>query len=105
MRAGFSGDWAGTLDAFDARHYTNRLGIDEVRADRPAEVQAVFVDTGSTVVAWYGVRLFSDHWGTIEPPPDFAELLAVEEEAGQRDPYRAVAALTHTIARAPGTDQ
>ena len=99
MRAGMSGDWPGALAAFEARHYANRLGIDQVRADLPSEVQAALVDVGSVVVAWYGVRLFSDHWGTTELPSDFAGLLAAEEEAGRRDPYRALAALTHTVAR------
>ena len=32
MRAGMSGDWSGALDAFDARTYTNRLGIEDARA-------------------------------------------------------------------------
>jgi hypothetical protein len=102
MRAAMSKDWPGTLAAFDARRYTNRLEIDDVRADLPSEVQAAFTDAGSVVVAWYGVRLFSDHWGMTEPPSDFGGLLAVEAEAGRRDPYRALAALTHTVARTHG---
>jgi hypothetical protein len=53
----------------------------------------------ATRTAWFGVRLFTDHWGPEEPGDDFAQLLAVEEEAGRRDPYRALAALTRTIAR------
>jgi 2-polyprenyl-3-methyl-5-hydroxy-6-metoxy-1,4-benzoquinol methylase len=61
MRAGMSKNWPGALVAFDARSYTNRLEIDEVRADLPQEVQAAFNDIGSVVLAWYGVRLFSDH--------------------------------------------
>jgi SAM-dependent methyltransferase len=92
MRAGMSKDWPGTLVAFDARRYTNRLEIDEVRADPPSDVQAAFNDIGSVVLAWYGVRLFSDHWDTAEQPSDFAGLLAAEEEAGRRDPYRSLAA-------------
>ena len=47
-----------------------------------------------------GVRLFTDHWGDVALPPDLDELVDAEEQAGRRDPYRAVAALTHTIARA-----
>lgn len=99
MRAGMTGDWAGALGAFDARYYQNRLGIEAVRADGPEEVQAALSARGAPVVAWYGVRLFTDHWGAEQPGPDFAELLAAEEEAGRRDPYRSLAALTHTIAR------
>jgi hypothetical protein len=47
------------------------------------------------------VRLFTDHWGHEAPDDDFTQLLAAEEEAGRRDPYRSLAALTHTIARVP----
>ena len=36
-------------------------------------------------------------------PPDSASLVDAEEEAGRRDPYRSVAALTHTIARTTDT--
>jgi S-adenosylmethionine-dependent methyltransferase len=103
MRAGMSKDWPGTLAAFDARRYTNRLEIDEVRADLPLDVQAAFNAAGSVVLAWYGVRLFSDHWETAEEPSDFGGLLAAEEEAGRRDPYRSLAALTHTVARTRDT--
>jgi SAM-dependent methyltransferase len=99
MRAGMTGDWAGALQGFDDRRYKNRLGIEAVRADEPGEVQAALTARGALVVAWYGVRLFTDHWGHEEPGPDFAQLLAAEEEAGCRDPYRSLAALTHTIAQ------
>lgn len=103
MRAGMSGDWAAALAAFDARRYANRLGIHDVRADDPADVRAALAAAGAVTLVWYGVRLFCDHWAATDPPPDFADLLAAEEEAGRRDPYRSVAALTHTVAqRLPG---
>lgn len=101
MRAGMTGNWAAALEAFDARHYDNRLGITSVRADEPGEVQAALTAAGATVVAWYGVRLFSDHLGQLPPGRDFPDLVAAEEEAGRRDPFRSLAALTHTIARLP----
>ncbi len=99
MRAGISGDWQAALDSFDARRYTNRLGIKDVRADEPAEVRRALAENGAQMLAWYGVRLFCDHWQTAPPPPDLATLIAAEEQAGRRDPYRSLAALTHTIAR------
>ena len=99
MRAGMSGSWTESFKAFDARTYDNRLGIRSVRADAPEEVQAAFIEAGATPIAWYGVRLFTDHWGQQPPGDDFPDILAAEEEAGRRDPFRAVAALTHTIAR------
>jgi S-adenosylmethionine-dependent methyltransferase len=71
------------------------------RADEPGEVQASMAARGASVIAWYGARLFTDHWGARPPGTDLPQLLAAELEAGGRDPYRSVAALTHTIARLP----
>jgi S-adenosylmethionine-dependent methyltransferase len=102
LRAGMTGDWTTAIESFGARYYRNRLGIEDARADEPVEVQEALAASGATTVAWYGVRLFTDHWGQERPDHDFPRLLAAEEEAGRRDPYRLLAALTHTIARAPG---
>jgi S-adenosylmethionine-dependent methyltransferase len=99
MRAGMSREWGQARAGFDARYYRNRVGVEGVRADEPEEVRQSLAGAGAERVAWYGVRLFTDHWGPVEPPDDFTALLDVEAEAGQRDPYRAVAALTHTIAK------
>jgi S-adenosylmethionine-dependent methyltransferase len=101
MRAGMRGEWSAALQGFDARSYDNRLGIEAVRADEPSEVRAALEAAGAACTAWYGVRLFTDHWGREPPGDDFTQLLAAEEEAGRRDPYRSLAALTHTIARVP----
>lgn len=99
MRAGMSGDWQAALDSFDACYYTNRLGIDDVRADEPREVQNALAQAGAQTLAWYGVRLFCDHWQAIGPPADMATLVAAEQRAGELDPYRSLAAMTHTLAR------
>lgn len=101
MRAGMAADWAGAVDGFDARHYRNRLGIEQVRADEPAEVRAAMEAAGLGVQAWYGVRLFTDARPTEPPPADIDAMAAAELESGRRDPYRSVAALTHTLARTP----
>ncbi len=98
MRAGMSGDWRRARAGFDSRYYRNRLGIDGVRADEPEEVGQSLAHAGAERLTWYGVRLFTDHWGPVETPDDFTDLVEVEAEAGRRDPYRSVAALTHTIA-------
>jgi S-adenosylmethionine-dependent methyltransferase len=100
MRAGMQGDWAAALDGFDATRYTNRLGVEDARADDPEAVRSALAAAGAQTVAWYGVRLFCDHWSNSEAPDDVAALLAAEEQAGRRDPYRGLAALTHTIAAA-----
>lgn len=98
MRAGMTGDWKAALASFDARTYRNRLGLEQVRADGPDEVAGALAAAGAHRVAWYGVRLFTDHWSDVDPPEDYEDLVAAEEEACRRDPYRLVAALTHTVA-------
>ena len=100
MRAGMSGEWEAATAAFDANRYANRLGLEDLHAHEPAEVADALRATGAQTVAWYGVRLFTDHWPAGDPPADLPALLRAEEEAGRRDPYRSVAALTHTLARA-----
>ena len=103
MRAGMTEHWDEAVEAFDARTYGNRLGIDSVRADEPNEVQAALRMAGAATIAWYGVRLFTDHWAQEYPGAAFSNILAAEREAGRRDPFRQLAALTHTLARVDGT--
>lgn len=87
------------VEGFGARFYDNRLGITNVRADTPEEVESACSGLSLEVEAWYGVRIFSDHWGDDERSDDMSGLLMSEEHAGRTDPYRQLAALTHTIAR------
>ena len=99
MRAGMSHEWVEAVDTFDSRYYENRLGITDVRADAPEDVIHACEHLGLTVESWYGVRLFTDHWDDTVGPEELESLLAAEEQAGRRDPYRRLAALTHVIAR------
>ena len=99
FRAGMTGRWDEVLHSFDARHYDNRVGVSGARADTPEEVVAACAAAGADVEAWYGVRLFTDHWDDVAPPDDLDRLIDVEEEAGRRDPYRRVTSLTHVVAR------
>jgi S-adenosylmethionine-dependent methyltransferase len=99
FRAGMTGKWTEALSAFDATHYDNRLGVRGARADTPEAVMAACEAAGATVEAWYGVRVFTDHWGDVPPPADIADIVELEDQAGRRDPYRSLAALTHVIAR------
>lgn len=101
-RAGMSGDWDAALAGFGARFYTNRLGLDQVRADDTADVARALEAAGAAPLEWYGVRLFSDHWGPVEVGNDFDALVEAEYQAGRRDPYRQVCALSHTLARRSG---
>ncbi len=99
LRAAMAGDWEGAVTAFDRRSYTNRLGVEGARSDDPEEVLAALSVAGAEPVAWYGVRLFTDHWGDVESPAEIEAILEAEAEAGRRDPFRRLAALSHVIAR------
>lgn len=98
MRAGMLKDWPGALNGFDAHRYINRLGLEGVRADEPEEVIAALEREGAELVAWYGVRLFTDHWVDEQCGADLDQLLEAEEQAGRREPYRRLTSLTHVIA-------
>ena len=105
MPAGMTGRWTECIGAFVARTYDNRLGIESVRGRRARRGRVGPRAGRVTTIACYGVRLFTDHWGHEPPGNDFPDLLAAEEEAGHRDPFRSVAALTHTIARVEVTNR
>lgn len=97
LRPGLTGDWAGTMDAFETDTYTNRLGL-RVRADRLDALTATLAGIAAPLHAWYGVRLFTDGAADDARPPsgeDLERLLAAEDRAGRTDPYRRVAALLH----------
>ncbi|MCA1693881.1 MAG: methyltransferase domain-containing protein [Actinobacteria bacterium] len=99
MRNGLCGDWATAQAAFDTTDYTNRLGL-PAHAHTPADLDAVLVPLGWNPERWYGVRVFTDHRDEPAPSPDrLRPILAAEQEAGRRDPYRAVAALLHVLYR------
>ncbi|WP_438801980.1 class I SAM-dependent methyltransferase [Actinospica durhamensis] len=102
LRPGFAGDWTVAAAAFDGSGYRNRLGVD-ARADRREELTAQLAERGLDVEAWYGVRVLTDYAADDAPvpadPDELALLLECEERAGRTDPYRAIAALTHLMAR------
>lgn len=102
LRAAMLQDWSAVVDAFDSRRYTNRLGIEHARADEPEEVIRALRNLGADLDAWYGVRLFTDHWGDVEPPENFEVILQAEQLAGERDPYRQLCSATHVLARREG---
>jgi len=101
MRPGLQGDWAAAAAAFDEPWYLNRIGV-RARADRLGDLTAGLAAHDLDVEAWYGVRVFTDLAGDDAPVPGAGQLgalLACEERAGRTDPYRAVAALLHIVAR------
>jgi S-adenosylmethionine-dependent methyltransferase len=98
MRPGMEGRWADALDLVTATTETGRLGVTS-RADTLTGVQSTLAETGADTVAWYGVRVFTDHLRDTPVGPDFDHILDLEWAAGARDPYRQVARLFHLVAR------
>lgn len=101
MRPGLLGDWDTAGRAFEDMSYGNRIGV-TARADRIDDLVASLEVRRMSLLAWYGVRVFTDIAATDAPVPDepeLAALLACEERAGAVDPYRRVAALTHVVSR------
>ncbi len=101
MRAGMEKRWSDVVTGFEAHQYTNNLGIEKVQADTPEKVISECETQGLDLVAWYGIRLFTDHWQTGEVSNDIETLIEAERQAGERDPYRRLAALTHVLATKP----
>jgi S-adenosylmethionine-dependent methyltransferase len=61
---------------------------------------AGLAEHGAELVAWYGVRLFTDSWTPAQLGAGDDDLaLEVELQASRRDPYRRLSRLFHLIAR------
>lgn len=99
-RPGVRGDWKGTLAAFNSTSYVNELGA-EASAHRLDEVLRWCSELGLEVLAWYGVRVFTDARPASErpEPESFADCLAAERLAGRTDPYRRLASQLHVVAQ------
>jgi S-adenosylmethionine-dependent methyltransferase len=98
-RPALEGDWAGALAAFDTNLQVNGLGVD-TRADTLDGVAAMLAEFGVEFVSWYGVRLFTDGWTSVQATADGEDLaLEVELRASRLDPYRQLSRLFHLIGR------
>jgi S-adenosylmethionine-dependent methyltransferase len=96
MRAALERRYADAITLFDANADLGRVGV-VTRGDSLESLTAMFERHALSVIAWYGIRTFTDHLGD-EPVGNDSEL-AVEAEwrAGQTDPYRQVARLLHLV--------
>lgn len=101
MRAALEGRFADAVAAFEADADRGGLGV-ETRAHSFDSLVQVLAAEGVELVAWYGIRVFTDHLGQAPPGPDLDRVLEAEELAGRRDPYRRVARLLHLIGRRSG---
>jgi hypothetical protein len=101
MRAALEGRFADAVAAFEAHADRGGLGV-ETRAHSFDSLVRDLAAEGVEIVAWYGIRVFTDHLGQAPPGPDLDRVLEAEELAGRRDPYRRVARLLHLIGRRSG---
>jgi S-adenosylmethionine-dependent methyltransferase len=105
MRPGMEGRWSDALDTLRTTGNpgphapeTGGLGVAS-RGDTVPAVEAAILAQGAEMVAWYGVRVFTDHLRDAPVGADFDRIVDLEWEAGRQDPYRQVARLFHLIAR------
>jgi len=104
LRAGLQGRWHDTLSLLDDEQQAAAGAVTEIgnlgvpsRGDDPREIQRLLVAEGTEHLAWYGIRVFTDHLGDTPPGPDLDTVIEAEWRAGERDPYRQVARLYHLI--------
>jgi S-adenosylmethionine-dependent methyltransferase len=98
LRPALLGLWRDARAAFDADRDVGGLGV-VTRGDTVGGLSRILQDVGVDVVAWYGVRVLTDHLLGHAPPDELEDVLAAEWEAGRRDPYRSVGRLFHLIGR------
>jgi SAM-dependent methyltransferase len=99
MRPGLRGEYAEAIRVLDDPLAQGNLGIPN-RARSVREWAGLLDAAGWRATDWVGIRLFSDIAPDAVPDADFDRLLALEREAGRREPYRSVARLVHIGARA-----
>ena len=72
--------------AFDSQEYVNRLGLN-ARMHTASELDSVLAPFEWHLDRWFGVRVLTDHLDEDPPPAlELARIVAVEQEAGRRDP-------------------
>lgn len=98
LRPALQGRWRDALSAFDADRDVGGLGV-VTRGDTVDALSADFTDAGLEPIAWYGVRVLTDHLGATPPGEDVDDILEAEWEAGRRDPYRRAGRLIHVVGR------
>jgi S-adenosylmethionine-dependent methyltransferase len=96
MRAALEQRYADAIALFDADSDLGRVGV-VTRGDSLAALVAMFERHQLSVLAWYGIRVFTDHLGDTPPGDDSALAVEAEWRAGQTDPYRRIARLFHLI--------
>jgi len=98
MRPALEGRHQDALFSLKVDRDRGRLGV-ITRGDTVEDLYERLREAGVEELWWYGVRVFTDHLGDRMPGEDLPEILELEWEVGQRDPYRSVARLIHLVGR------
>ncbi|MFN2490958.1 MAG: methyltransferase [Actinomycetota bacterium] len=98
LRPALQGRFQDAVEAFDADRDVGGLGV-VTRADTIEDLTKRLSRVSIEVVAWYGVRVLTDHRVGEPPGPDAELVLQAEWEASKRDPYRSIARLLHVVGR------
>ena len=98
MRPALEGRYRDAISSLEVERDRGRLGV-VTRRDNVEGLHRAFREAGVEALRWYGVRVFTDHLGDRMPGEDLSEVLELEWEAGQREPYRSVARLIHLLGR------
>jgi ubiquinone/menaquinone biosynthesis C-methylase UbiE len=99
MRPGLRGEYAEAIRVLDDPVAHGNLGIPN-RSRSVEEWTDLLEQTGWRLDSWVGIRLFSDLAPDDLDPGVYEQLLALEREAGRREPYRSAARLVHLNATA-----
>lgn len=96
MRAALEHRYADAIELFDANADLGRVGV-VTRGDSLVSLTGMFDKHGLRLIAWYGIRVFTDHLGDEPAGEDNGLAVEAEWRAGQTDPYRQVARLLHLV--------
>ncbi|WP_053058086.1 tetratricopeptide repeat protein [Rubrobacter aplysinae] len=99
MRPALQGHYRKALGSLEANWDEGPFGT-LTRADTVAGLRDILESAGAEVIAWHGVRSFTEHLGDTPAVPDVLEdALELEWAAGRKDPYRGVARWIHLLGR------
>jgi S-adenosylmethionine-dependent methyltransferase len=96
MRPALEGRYQDARYSLETERDRGRLGV-ITRGDTVENLYGTFQEAGVEALQWYGVRVFTDHLGDRMPGGDLPEVLKLEWEAGQMEPYKSVARLIHLV--------
>lgn len=101
VRPALEGRYRDALKALRTDRDPGRMGV-VTRGDTLEDLRKAFRENGLRTVEWYGLRVFVDHLGDVMPDENLPEILALEWEAGRKEPYRSMARLIHVVGRSAG---